>query len=252
MTNGTERRGIETVWRKLDVAHYYDRGEIAILRAYFGLKPRTGDPALASLYEEPDDDGTEALPHAGPIRLHRFEACEPATELTEAVARICLSGVQERLPQWAACCGEAVVLGRAAFASPDRTFTPLNAERLLCINWADSGPGFSWPEDYFVTLLPGFGRYVVTASADSTDAYGVTDFALGWFRTSEGRLVGSRRILLRWWRRAAECGGGPWASLFQEGLVDSASALRLRRRAWIKSDERSAAGSQSRGNRRYR
>ncbi len=121
-----------------------------------------------------------------------------------------------------------MVIGRARFAAPERTFTPLCPERLLCINWADSGPGFSWPEEYNVTLLPGFGRYVLTASADSPDTYGVTDFALGWFRASEDRVAGSRRVLVRWWRETARHDGGPWAYLFNEGLIDVKEAYRMR------------------------
>ena len=145
--------------------------------------------------------------------------------------------MQERLPQWAACSESGVVLARARFTAPDRTFTPLHPERLLCINWADSGPGYSWPEDYFVTLLPGFGRYVVTASSDSPDLYGVTDFAIGWFRASEDKIAGSRRVLLRWWRETAQHEGGAWAYLFDEGLIDAAEADRLRNRVWRDADE---------------
>lgn len=228
---------ISRLWRRLDPAHYYDPGEIAILRAYFGLRPRAGDPPLVELYEQPRGGGEEPA-RTGPIRLRHVRGEPPVTDLSEAVGRLCLSSVQDRLPQWASCSADGeLLLGRQPFDAPDRTFTPLEPARLLCINWADSGPGFSWPEDYFVTLLPGFGRYVVTASADSTDSYGVTDFALGWFRTSEDRLAGSQRLLLRWWRRAAASDGGPWAYLFEAGLIDAQAAYGLRVRAWPRGDE---------------
>jgi len=39
---------------------------------------------------------------------------------------------------------------------------------LLTINWADSGPGFSWPVAYNAIYVPGFDRTVVTASGDCT------------------------------------------------------------------------------------
>jgi hypothetical protein len=107
----------------------------------------------------------------------------------------------------------------------------------LCINWADSGPGYSWPEDYYVTLLPGFARCVVTASADSCDCYGVTDIAIGWFHARVDRLTGSRRVLMRWWRTAAARNGGPWAYLFSEGLISSEEAERMRSRVWPGSGE---------------
>jgi hypothetical protein len=238
MTNDNASTNIARVWQKLDPSHYYEAGEIAILRAYFGLKPRPGDPALAQLYEAPavEDDGSGDRP-LGPIRLRAVGHDEHVNDLSEAVARLCLSDVQERLPQWASCSDGNVLLGRARFAAPDRTFTPLDPQRLLCINWADSGPGFSWPEDYYVTLLPGFGRCVVTASSDSTDSYGVTDFALGWFRASEGMLAGARRILVRWWHETAQNDGGPWAYQFDQGLIDAKEAYRLRKRVWGDRDE---------------
>ena len=55
MTERNAATPLAKVWQKLDPAHYYEAGEIAILRAYFGLKPRRGDPALAELYEAPDE-----------------------------------------------------------------------------------------------------------------------------------------------------------------------------------------------------
>lgn len=241
MTNRNDSAALARVWRQLNPENYYEAGEIAILRAYFGLKPRPRDMALAELYEAPADEGAATDPDAprvGPIRLRHVEATEQVNELNEAVARICLAEVQERLPQWWTSSAEhGAVVGRARFAVPERTFTPLNPERLLCINWADSGPGFSWPEEYNVTLLPGFGRYVLTASADSPDTYGVTDFALGWFRASEDRVAGSKRLLVRWWRETAKNDGGPWAYLFNEGLIDVKEAYRMRRLVWGDREE---------------
>jgi len=241
MPNRNDSAAITKVWRQLDPANYYEAGEIAILRAYFGLKQRPEDLSLAELYEVPSDEAAGAdldAPRVGPIRLRHVEATEQVSELNEAVARICLAEVQDRLPQWWSSSEErGVVIGRARFAAPERTFTPLHPERLLCINWADSGPGFSWPEDYYVTLLPGFGRYVLTASADSPDTYGVTDFALGWFRASEDRIAGSKRLLVRWWRETARHDGGPWAYLFNEGLIDVKEAYRMRKRVWGDREE---------------
>ncbi|HQR21773.1 MAG TPA: hypothetical protein PLZ79_07810 [Burkholderiales bacterium] len=237
--NGRSRQsadGLSRLWRRLDPANYFDPGEVAILRAYFGLARRACDPQLDTLYEQPVDDGSaeDVNAAAGPIRLRRVEpGIDAVTDLTHAVARICLSTVQERLPQWCAFRGdEEVVVGRRRFHGPDRTFTPLNPQRLVCINWADSAPGFSWPEDYFVTLLPGFGRYVVTASRDSTDVYGVLDIAIGWFRAAEGIETGSRRILRRWWRSCREAGGSRWADVFNEGLLNAADADHLKRAVW--------------------
>ena len=95
---------ISRVWTRIDPANYYDLGEVAILRAYFGLRPRPGDPTLESLYEESGDgvfdQGEEQ--RAGPIRLRRVDPMiDAVNDLSHAVARICLSNAQDRLPQWA-------------------------------------------------------------------------------------------------------------------------------------------------------
>src|SRR5512146_3064905 len=103
MTNRNDSAAIARIWRRLNPEHYYEAGEIAILRAYFGLKPRPGDMTLAELYEAPGDEGTGADPDAprvGPIRLRGIEVTEQVNELSEAVGRLCLADVQDRLPQW--------------------------------------------------------------------------------------------------------------------------------------------------------
>ncbi len=97
MTNRKESAALARVWRQLNPENYYEAGEVAILRAYFGLKPRPGDLPLAELYEAPDDENAEADPDAprvGPIRLRHLSVGAPVTELNEAVARICLAEVQ--------------------------------------------------------------------------------------------------------------------------------------------------------------
>ena len=116
MTNRNESSALARVWRQLNPENYYEAGEIAILRAYFGLKPRPGDMPLAELYEAPTDESADADPDAprmGPIRLRHIEATEQVNELNEAVARICLAEVQERLPQWSSSSAEHGVRDRA-------------------------------------------------------------------------------------------------------------------------------------------
>src|SRR5262245_20006583 len=139
---------ISRAWRKLDPANYYDPGEVVILRKYFRLAGRRGDPEIASLYApeqdaEQIDDATEL--RGGPIRLCKVDSSlEAVNDVSHAVARLCLSSVQDRLPQWGYFTkDDREVVTRHAFDAPDRTLTPLNPQRLVCINWADSGPGFS-------------------------------------------------------------------------------------------------------------
>ena len=50
-----------------------------------------------------------------------------------------------------------------------------NPKLLFSINWATSGPGYEWPEAYYVTYVPGLEKYVFTASRDGADAFGCED-----------------------------------------------------------------------------
>ena len=212
--------------RNLGPANIFEVGEAAILRAYFDLKRRRGDPPLKSLYT--DDEDAE-----GPIRLWRcVREDSPVSALANAVARICLAGVQDRLPQWALIDSNGhELLGRQEFGHEPR-LEALEPEPLLCINWADSAPGFSWPEEYRVTYVPGFDRYVVTASVDSPDAYGVTDFAIGFLGREVDYDAGCRQAVQTWWQGRQILGGSPWEYVFDEGQIDELTALRLRHAVW--------------------
>ena len=91
-------------------------------------------------------------------------------------------------------------------------------QHLFTVNWADSGPGFSWPAAYYATWVPYYERFVVTDSADCPDAFGYADVAVGHFGQEEDLLEGSRRIVVEDWRfRIGEWDQGRWAYLFFEG-----------------------------------
>jgi hypothetical protein len=92
--------------------------------------------------------------------------------LAIAVAQILLHHVQGMLPQWASV-GDTVRLNRKAHKRHKDARLAFNPQLVCTINWADSGPGFSWPEAYHVTYLPGFDKFVITASRDGPDAWGV-------------------------------------------------------------------------------
>jgi hypothetical protein len=109
---------------------------------------------------------------------------------------------------------------------------------LFEINWADSGPGFSWPEAYYATWLPGFDRYLVTMSADSTDAHGYTDLAIGQFPADEDFNGGVKRAICDWWRRCTnDQPESAWAYLFGDGEIDEAEAYRWRKEVWGVDEE---------------
>lgn len=207
------------------------------------MKPRWFDPPLESLYTEAPtavlyrgEEDEEKLVVKGPVRLHRIDSCD-VTELQNAVARICLAEIQDRLPQWSCGREDGIIFARPPIERGDRLLTPLAPQRLMCINWADSGPGLSWPEEYHVTWLPGFDRHVVTASVDSPDVHGVTDWAIGWFSGKADPLKSSKRLIARWWRIQRDNGQGRWAYLFDAGLISEEEAARMGDRVWRGREE---------------
>lgn len=68
---------------------------------------------------------------------------------------------------------------------------------LFTLNWADSGPGFSWPGAYYTTWVPSYERFVVTYSADSPEVWGYADIAIGQFGVKEALKDGSHRLIPR-------------------------------------------------------
>jgi hypothetical protein len=81
--------------------------------------------------------------------------------------------------------------------------------------------------------LPGFDRYVVTASADSTDMHGVTDWAIGWYSGKADAHRSSMRLIARWWRKQHdECDQAPWQGVLCEGSIGEDAAEAIRARVW--------------------
>jgi hypothetical protein len=206
--------------------------ERALLCDYFGMsRPET----LQSLdIWAPDPRATRKAVH---LEADRFGNLHNERALHNAVARLALSRIQDRLPHWYASRGETFIAGREEFetAGDGVLLMPLH---LFTINWADSGPGYSWPEAYHVTWFPEFDRYVVTASDDSPDIWGFEDLAIGHFGQGEGRIQGARRIITTFWRE--ECNGGdtrPWAYLFDTGAVDEAEAYAWAADVWPQAED---------------
>jgi len=150
-----------------------------------------------------------------------------------AVARILLERIQDRLPNWAGLAGGRFVMARPFFDRRARRKVELWPHYLLTINWADSGPGFSWPVAYNATYLPGFDRTVVTASGDCTEVFGVCDVAIGAFGPEVSIVEGSRDIIVSdWARQRGEWDQQRWAYLFGTGLVSKAEAQSWADEVW--------------------
>src|SRR5690349_12416750 len=144
--------------------------EHAILAEWLSVKP----PVITQ-----DILVDEAISRLGFDRKH----LDPYRRIDAAVAFIVLERAEPRLPQWSTVRNDELIFAREYRDSariPNRKVV-LQPRHLFTINWADSGPGFSWPKAYSVTWLPYYDRFVVTASADCPDMFGYCDFALGAF-----------------------------------------------------------------------
>ncbi len=189
-----------------------------ILAAYFGGK--VSARTLASAIRRLDIEG-EAF-EGGSITL-----------LDAAVAAVLLKSTRAELPQWAVVDKGVVTLGRPNRQSVRSAYKP---KHLFTLNWADSGPGFSWPTAYYATAVPAFKAMVVTASADGTDAFGFTDFAIGHFPADADLMVGAQQVITRQWGDQAADGQSRWAYLFEEALVNADQANEWADQVWPDED----------------
>ena len=157
-----------------------------------------------------------------------------------AVANMVLERIHNTLPQWASVKirenddeESVITLGREAKARLARRKIEVVPKYLLTVNWADSGPGFSWPVAYHVTWVPLYNEYIVTQSADCPDAFGYCDFAIGHFsKTDDFITAAANEIKGDWeWQRDQFC-QDRWAYLFGSGLIDEATSIRIREEVW--------------------
>ena len=196
----------------------------------FWFASRVGASALANLY-----DALEAPNNATPPRL------------AIAVAQILLHHVQGALPQWASVRGDKVFLNRKKHKRHKDARLAFNPQLICTINWADSGPGFSWPESYHVTYLPGFDKFVVTASRDGPDAWGCSDHAIGVADGDLSPVEAAKKVIVEFWGSQVSAWEQPrWAYLFGEGLIDTQTANALADEVWCVSDEETEELEESR------
>ena len=155
------------------------------------------------------------------------------------VAEIALSSVQSKLPQGISIQEDgATVKGRKTWeSSVSMRNDILTPSHLFEINWDDSQPGFSWPESYYVTLLPGYNLYVVTISQGSADVNSYFDIAIGCFRADWNKLIAENASLAvkAWWEfQHKELKKNSWKGLLKPGMIDEVSAFGLRDEVWNK------------------
>lgn len=210
--------------------------EHAILCDYFRIKR----PAALRDLEIVDYDEEPRGPDDPILVVEASEYYWQEFAVPNAVARLLLSRVQRNLPQWASYKDGVPTWARKHWPARGGAVQVL-PRRLLEINWADSGPGFSWPEAYHATFLPGYERWVVTASADTDEVYGYEDIAIGHFRSGVPVRDGSRKLIKRWWRRRKrEDQQAAWVDVWAKGLISEDEALDWRDAVWFPWRRKSA------------
>jgi hypothetical protein len=195
--------------------------EHAILSEWFRVKSPTVDQDIVA------DEAINRLGFDKEPNLYR--------RIDAAVAFIVLERAEQRLPQWSTVRDDELILAREyrdPNKIPNRKIV-LQPRHLFTINWADSGPGFSWPMAYYVTWLPNYARYVVTASADCPDALGYCDFALGAFAIRTPIKEGARKTICADWSHQNTAYEQPrWAYLFSTELISKQEAEAWAERVW--------------------
>ena len=229
---------MSTTKRPPDIRTSYTRIERALLAAYLGYPdPAPHEIEGIDIHETVDpDEWDESTQGIAPL-----ESLHDGTDLMleNAVARICLEPVAPQLPDWA-----SISNGKVTRARRRRPRTALRSHRprrplyLFTINWADSGPGFSWPEKYYVARLPGYEVCVVTGSADSPDSHGYCDFALGWYAGGVSDADKAGEIIRAWWaHQRGSWSQQRWAYLFGTGAVNAETAEQWADDVWGREDD---------------
>ncbi|MET0084847.1 MAG: hypothetical protein ABW079_17730 [Sedimenticola sp.] len=207
----------------------YDEEELAILFDWLGSQR----PAELRDIDIQSRSGTTDQADEGIRLIPRMSGDYGVNTLSNAVARLALSKIQGELPQWAAIHANGQVEFARAATPKRHAKVDLMPRFLFEINWADTAPGFSWPEAYYLVYLPGFDCYVVTASQDSDEMHGYTDEAIGWFPAKVPVEEGVRRQIIAWWQGQADGWGQfQWEYLFRTGDVDTETAEAWANEVW--------------------
>lgn len=160
---------------------------------------------------------------------------DPAPDrISVAVAQILLNPIQDSLPNYGVFNRDGkVVLGRLRKNRSKDARLNFNPQHVCTINWADSAPGLCWPEAYHVTYLPGFNKYIVTASRDGNDTFGCADNAIGYTDSDLSPEEAARSIIVPYWEgQVYDWDQGRWVYLFNEGLIDSHTANTWADEVW--------------------
>ena len=118
-------------------------------------------------------------------------------------------------------------------ALPDRRVLA-SIRHLFTLNWATSGPGFSWPVAYHLIWVPTYERFVVTDSRDTDEVLGYPDFALGFFPATSSFVECAGGVIRRNWeiQRDMYSQDERWESLFNTGIVNATTVEQWAEMVW--------------------
>jgi len=202
--------------------------EHAILAEYFDMQKklpkgaRKIDPFEIIPFEDDYDEAENGI-ICRPNRGGRSDY----VALSNAVARIALAPIRSSLPVWGSYQDGQVFHTRQKENESELPRRGYRSDPVLVvsINWADSGPGFSWPVKYYISWIPHYERYVVTASYDSPEVEGYLDIAIGDLPEGTEIEGGLKNVITGHWGRDAMYLQG-WADCINAGIVKDPWAWR--------------------------
>jgi hypothetical protein len=161
--------------------------EAAIVRIALGFEPTSQDRGLDLWSLDIPEGAVRLLPDESDNRDLQAAA-------GNALARMVFAGFEDQLPEFVWSTGGVVFTSR-----PDLGRKRFDPQRLFQINWATSGPGFTWPEVYYLCWLPVFERWVVVSARDSPDVDGYCDRLVGHFSDCEELAVEAAHVIEQYW-----------------------------------------------------
>jgi len=205
---------------------FYPR-EHAILAKFFGQEDKLPGNAKHIDPEEIFPEGENYDEAEQGIACQKSHRGNDYRALKNAVARIALAPIRTSLPTWGGFGKDGVFHSRQVENSnplPERGYRS-EPVHVLSINWATSGPGFSWPLKYYISWIPYYERYVVTVSYDSPEVEGYLDLAIGIL--DEGATVEEdlKDVIVSHWSYDAQYLQG-WESVIDQGIVQDPWAWR--------------------------
>jgi hypothetical protein len=161
--------------------------EAAIVRIALGFEPTSQDRGFDLWSADIPEGAVRLLPDESDNRDLQAAA-------GNALARMVFSGFEDQLPEFVWSRDGVIFTSR-----PERGRKRFDPQRLFQINWATSGPGFTWPEVYYLCWLPVLERWVVVSARDSPDVDGYCDRLVGHFSGCEELAVETGHVIEQYW-----------------------------------------------------